>query len=619
MKLYQQLVLFVLAATAIPVVVGFAVLRHNEEQLTQRLLSARQNSAVRLAEIIDRELREILERIEAALSYVEMGEMSKAELTGVLGIVYKQSEAIVQVALLDRVGEPVVDGVYLDQPDRFPEYSGRLAVSPAARAAFAPRVPLARAQTAPAGSAVVGKVYALDADAGLGLAVAVPVDLGHQRERWVAAVELNLAPILVRLQEGAGAQGLAVALVDEQGRLLADTSDEGDAALVSRSADPAVAKAMAGVDQGAFLDGGSMRAFARVGLVGWTIALTQSEDQALAEVRRSRRVTLTWTGVSIVAMLVLGLLFTARITRKLRLFARSAEALSAGDLDSRVEISSGDELGLLARTFNHMGEELKASRVEIEAWNEELAARVEARTRELEVAHRRLLETSKLAAIGQLGAGVAHEVNNPLVGILGNAQLLQLRHKDDEKALKALKKIEAAAKRCRDVIHNLLRFSEQEADPDHVPCDLGRILQDALSLTEERMTEQQIQVEWALAEDIPQILGAPHQLMQVFLNMFSNARTAMPDGGHLTITCRPTADDAVEVLVADDGKGISAENQERIFEPFFTTKDVWTNTGLGLSVAYRTIADHGGRIEVESQPGHGATFRVVLPTMAAAG
>jgi signal transduction histidine kinase len=204
------------------------------------------------------------------------------------------------------------------------------------------------------------------------------------------------------------------------------------------------------------------------------------------------------------------------------------------------------------------------------------------------------LETSKLAAIGQLGAGIAHEINNPLTAILGNIQLLMMERSGAiNEIMPVLNKMETSAIRCQEITKNLLRFSEAELESDFVEVDLNVVLQDAFSLTEQSLNAQQIETVWHLGEELPPMRGDPRQLMQVFFNLFTNARTAMEKGGILTISTRKTDSDWIETKVEDTGKGIPPEYLDRIFEPFFTTKDVWTNTGLGLSVVYRTVSDHG--------------------------
>ncbi|HSA23747.1 MAG TPA: ATP-binding protein [Myxococcota bacterium] len=615
MKLYRQLLLFMLTATIVPLVLGLISMALNEARVGEQILEQRREAALRLAERAGRDVMDVVERVQKALGYAELGRMTPEELRGLLAIVYKQSEDIVQVSLVDQSGLPVVPGLYLEEPSRYPEYVGRLAVSAEQHAAFEKRLPWRQAAEAPAGSAVIGAPVVQPGAALLALPLAIPVSTGAQAPgRWTAGVELSLGGLSERLQAAAGLRGLTAALVDEDGRLLAHPDSQRVLARSSLADSPGFLALRGGPRSGALVADEAVHAYARVEPLGWALLLTQPRDVGWAEIRAIRASTLGWTGLSILGLATLGWGFSRRITRDLRAFELGAEAFARGDLATRIEAHGSAELELLAGTFNRMGSELQASRAEIEAWNRELAARVEARTRELELAQRRLLETGKLAAIGQLGAGVAHEINNPLVGILGNVQLLLLKLPEGDPRREALQKIERSAKRTREVVQNLLRFSEADADGEHMPCDLHKVMEDALSLTQERLLAQGIRVRWERAERLPRLLGAPRQLMQVFLNLVDNARVAMPQGGELCLATRAT-EEGVLAEVRDTGRGIPAENLKRIFEPFFTTKDVWTNTGLGLSVAYRIVAEHGGRIDVESEVGRGSAFRVVFPKM----
>jgi signal transduction histidine kinase len=461
----------------------------------------------------------------------------------------------------------------------------------------------------------MGKAHPIRGTDSLGVSIVVPWKLPSGKERWLAAVQLCLEHVIRRVMEAGDTRGWNAFLVDEEGKVVAHRDRDWVTTRHDLSSNAAVARLVVNKQQGtgAFFEEEAVTAFAGLPELGWGVVISQSRAEAWAEIRQTRRVTVIWTSVSILALLLLGGLFTGRITKNLRLFVASAEEFARGNLDARVKLTSRDELGTLAKTFNHMGAELKASREEIEEWNRELTRRVEERTRELEQAHKRLLETSKLAAIGQLGAGVAHEINNPLVGILGNVQLMLMKLGENDKTRDVLKKVEAAAKRCKEVTQNLLRFSEQDEEQEHSECDLAQVLRDAYTLTEQQMQAQGIVTEWKLSPDTPRILGDHRQLMQVCLNLFSNARVAMAEGGLLTISASGGDDSTAKVRVQDTGKGIASDQLDRIFEPFFTTKDVWTNTGLGLSVAYRIVSDHGGSIRVESRPGKGSTFTVTLP------
>ena len=225
-----------------------------------------------------------------------------------------------------------------------------------------------------------------------------------------------------------------------------------------------------------------------------------------------------------------------------------------------------------------------------------------------------MLEAQKLAAVGQLGAGVAHEINNPLAGILGNAQLMLLDRSEQDPDFESLRKIEQSAKRCKEITQNLLRFSQQREKPELRPMDLNAAVRDALGLAHNALRSEGVTLSLELSPTPVRVRGDPGHLAQVLLHLLTNARTAMLRTPHKRLTLRTGEAQGQGFLqVEDTGKGISPEHLPRIFEPFFTTKDVWSNVGLGLSVVYRVVQEAGGRVEVQSQPGQGARFTVRLP------
>jgi signal transduction histidine kinase len=286
-----------------------------------------------------------------------------------------------------------------------------------------------------------------------------------------------------------------------------------------------------------------------------------------------------------------------------------AADFAKGELKSRAKEEGQDELADLSRTFNQMGAELEVARAKLMRWNDELRQKVDEATADLRAAQAQLLEAQKLAAIGQLGAGVAHEINNPLSGILGSAQLLMMDHPDGDPDFALLAQIEESARRCRDITQNLLKFSQMRGEVSLAKVDLNAIVKAALEFEKPRHDEAKVQVTAELSPGELWIDGDADALQQVFSQLCGNARTAMKDSADKRLTVTTRATDAGPVAsVADTGKGIAQENLDRIFEPFFTTKDVWTNVGLGLSVAYRLMQEHQGRLTVESEPGKGARF-----------
>jgi signal transduction histidine kinase len=352
---------------------------------------------------------------------------------------------------------------------------------------------------------------------------------------------------------------------------------------------------------------------------GWGVLVAVPAATAYAQVAGMRRgVLLASAGVLAVVLLASFLVGRGTVAGLARIEA-AARALGGGELAVRLPVTGSDEVAQVSRTFNGMAEELQRARQKLERWNEELQREVEARTAELRAAQAQLVEAQKLAALGQLGAGVAHEINNPLTGILGYAQLLldsaPAAHPDRE----VLAKIEAAARRCRDITHNLLRFSEQRAEPELVTLDASRVVRDALTLAETRLASAGVALSVDLPDPGPRVSGDAGHLAQVVLNLLSNARTACQGrpGAGVSVAVLPAGDE-VWIEVKDGGKGIAPEHLPHIFEPFFTTKDEWNNVGLGLSVSYRIVSEHGGKIRVESRPGEGSTFTVCLPAAAAA-
>ena len=349
---------------------------------------------------------------------------------------------------------------------------------------------------------------------------------------------------------------------------------------------------------------------------GWGVLVAVPAATAYAQIVAMRRGVLLASAVVLALVLAASLLLGRGTVAGLARLEAAARALGSGELAVRLPVSGSDEVAQVSRTFNGMAEELQRARERLQRWNDELQREVEARTRELAAAQAQLVEAQKLAALGQLGAGVAHEINNPLTGILGNAQFLLESTPAGTPDRELVEKIEQLARRCRDITRNLLRFSEQRAEPDFQDVDASRVVREALTLAagQGAGAPAGAALELDLPERGPWLRGDPGHLAQVVLNLLSNARTAClgREGGLVQVSVRREADE-VRIAVRDNGKGIAPAHLPHLFEPFFTTKDVWSNVGLGLSTSYRIVSEHGGRILVDSRPGEGSTFTVCLP------
>jgi two-component system NtrC family sensor kinase len=233
--------------------------------------------------------------------------------------------------------------------------------------------------------------------------------------------------------------------------------------------------------------------------------------------------------------------------------------------------------------------------------------------RELEEAQKQLVQAEKIASLGRLAAGVAHEINNPLAGVLIYADILMKELKGNEQLRKDLEEIISQTLRCKQIVARLLEFSRKSLD-ERVLLDVNEIIGHCVTLLQHQSLFHNIEIIQELEGDLPQILGNPGELEQVFSNLIINAADAMEGKGRMTISSGAESE-AKQVILkfTDTGPGVAPEITEKIFEPFFTTKPVGVGTGLGLSVVYGVIQRHGGTVEVESHPGRGATFIVRLP------
>ena len=289
--------------------------------------------------------------------------------------------------------------------------------------------------------------------------------------------------------------------------------------------------------------------------------------------------------------------------------------VAAGDLEYRLPVLWDDELGDLATSFNKMAAEVGGVQAKIEE-------QVRRKTAELERVYKTLLHSEKMASIGNLAATVAHEINNPLFGILTYARLVLrelLKHEIPERDEMAeqLQTIERESKRCGDLVKTLLTFSRQ-APSIRQPNDLNTVVHRAVLLVQHKLAMQNIELQENLAADLPPALCDANQIQQVVLVLMVNASEAMPKGGRLTVSTQFDGHtDQCVVRVKDTGAGIPADVLPRIFDPFFTTKEDQNRTGLGLAVAHSIVQQHAGDIVVDSTPGVGTEFQVALPIAAA--
>jgi two-component system NtrC family sensor kinase len=332
----------------------------------------------------------------------------------------------------------------------------------------------------------------------------------------------------------------------------------------------------------------------------------------------TNRVILTFAVIAVLCVLVLLLILifsTTRIINPLQKMVVATQKIAKGDLTHKLYVKSKDEIGALAESFDRMTEELRRANQKLIEWGTTLEKKVEERTTEIKQMQAHLIQQEKLASLGKLAAGIAHEINNPLGGILIYSHLLLEDTKKEDPQYQNLEKIVKETTRCRDIVKGLLQFARPK-EPEVTQIDMNATLDNALSLLESQAIFQNVTIKKNYADELPPVVADRSQLQQVFINIILNAVDAMDSKGTLTLkTAISEGEPFVMVSISDTGHGIKKGDRSRLFEPFFTTKEVGVGTGLGLAICYSIIQKHQGAIEVESEIGKGSTFTVKLPLM----
>jgi two-component system NtrC family sensor kinase len=319
------------------------------------------------------------------------------------------------------------------------------------------------------------------------------------------------------------------------------------------------------------------------------------------------------------------LYFTHRFVRRpIRRLVEATKRVSEMRLDDPIVATSRDEIGQLTLSFEEMRRRLRDSVGALNDLAENLETRVQERTEQLRSTQQKLIQSDRLASQGQLSASVAHEINNPIAGILNLSMLMRRMLRQDgvpperlEEFRGFLESVIAETARVGRIVSDLLAFSRRSS-PQRAPADLNEIVQRTLSLMDHKLQLAGVGVESSLADGLPEVSCDASQIQQVVLNLISNAAEAAPKGTIVSVRTRVAETrDALLLEVSDSGPGMAPEVLDRIFDPFFTTKEEGKGTGLGLTVSYGIVTAHGGDIEVRSRVGRGSTFTVRLPLVSA--
>jgi two-component system NtrC family sensor kinase len=556
----------------------------NRAELERTVRSSETRVAEEAARACERFVAQAADSLRLSASVLPLGQLSPSELAQVLRIPYRQLEFIDAIWL---PGGPVV----------YESANGRPVPELDKLEREAPLHLAAQWGTA------IGATYSAP-DGSMRLPIALRLEGGH-----ILAAELSLAQLSRQMRQMSQGGDTVAYLATRAGKVLAQPEP------LELSPDERSLVAAGGSGRATVRADGErwLAVTAPVGTLGWVVVVRQREDVALRPAALVRRYTLFWVAVSLLLVLTLGALLSRRVTEPVKQLQEGVQALRLGRAQA-AEVDSDDEIGELARSFNQMAGEIVRRDEEIRLWNAELQRRVDERTAELKTAQDQILRTRRLSALGSLGAGMSHELNNPITAISGVAALLrkELAGTPHEERLRTLQE---QALRVSTIVANLNAFADQERAQPGRRFPLHSSVIAALDLYEQHMRAHGIELAVDLKNCDAQ--GDPAQMQEAIAHLVRNAISAMPQGGTLKVTLSDVNGDALKLSVSDTGKGIPEAMRDRIFDPFFTTKDAPGGVGLGLSISHSIIEAHHGKLLVESSEGQGATFTIILPAAAA--
>ncbi len=652
MRLVVKVLLVLLFVAVLPVTVsGISGVLLAEQAVAKASADTLETEARHLAELGETTILGSLDDLKQA-SLLGLDRLAPAERPGALWLIYRADAQRTAVALIDgATGESVADPVFQETVGTDPGMADHEPFPPTALSRFAEHIPLAEALSA--GKAV--SVPYADAARGapfIALAVRVPgpLDKDGKEKPWIVAVELSLRRLNDRFVE-AKDERLTAFLVDLDGKVVCHTESlqaVGRADVVNNPGVQALFDARAPASGVVNLDADddpTLIAWARLTrLAGpqgrtWGVVVERNRAEALSAVHDLSQRVAFWVGAALVLALLAGVVLAQGVVRPLEVLTRvvqdfgkrphgtSLAAVSAsgaviggvtGGVDDGARIRApalgNDEIGKLARAFNGMADQVDDYSRQLRVFNSELQQKVEERTKDLKETQSQLIQSQKMAAVGELGAGVAHEINNPLAAVLGSAQLALLRSdRADTRIRPHLEDIEKEALRIKDIVESLLRLSQDQAQQALGTVELNSVVDAALALVARPIITARIAVKKELGVELPRIRGRSADLQQAVLQLLMNAKDAMPDGGTLTIKTDAIDGKVVRLVIEDSGVGIAPHNLDRIYEPFFTTRASKGNKGMGLAVVHRIVEEHQARIAVESVQNKGTVIKVTFP------
>jgi len=583
LRFRTQAIAALAAAGILPVLLlGLLSYRANRAELEAAGGAAQLRTAQDLASHAEEVALDALRSLELAAGYLPFDQLTTQEAGAALQIPARQLPELTALVLLDPSGNALAPPVARED-----------AGGNAALETFARRLPLAAALAI---GRATGEPYASPG----GLRVALAVRVGT--ERRVLAAELSLAHAADRIAEEA-ARGDAAALFGTGGEPLATWGWTAAAPPLADARVPGARTADAGGEEWLVTS-------ARSPTLGWSVTLARPGEAAFGPARHVKRYTLFWLAAGALLAVGLGLLLGRGLARPVADLSASAGALASGRYDRSADEGAGGELGDLARSFNHMAREVQRRDEAIRAWNADLSARVERQTEELRAAELQVARSRHLAAVGALGAGVAHRINNPLAAMVGLVALTREAVGSGTPEGHRLGEALREARRVSAVVEELRGLVEREVGEAGRPFALLATAEAALAARRPRAGEREVALELRAPAGLPPAVGDPRAIQEAVGHLLDNAIEASPRGGKVELSVAALEGAALRLCVADAGPGIPPADRQRVFDPLFGTKG---QAGMGLTTCHRIVEAHHGSIRVDGEPGAGARVTIILP------
>jgi signal transduction histidine kinase len=535
---------------------------------------------------------------------IQWSSLSEPERVGARWLVYQQSDDIALVGVFDSAGQGIGNSLYRDDQS-VADLAAHPKISAADLDAFTQTVPFASAQK---DGFAVGAVRAARGGGPPLVPIAFSTPGTKVEEPWVVAIYLSLQGPCKALGRG-NPSGTSIIMVGADGTILCSEDTEALGTRVSTT----LLEGLNGESDWSYQEESGDAYFVAKATTeaGWHVLVHEERAQVVAPGRRIMYQMLFWFAIGLIGALVAGMILARGINRPISVLTDGAKALESGDLEHRIPLSGNDEFGRLSKSFNAMADQ-------IADWNRTLRDRVDEQTRDLKETQELLVESKKQAAVATMGAGIAHEINNPLTGVLSMVQIAKnkaAKSEGQEKVVKMLEKADHEARRIRDIVQRMHALS-QAGEASREDISLRDVLDESLSSMSDDLVAADVDVLDEVSGDAATVFGVRAEIQEALTEIIRNSTRAMAsaDERKLTLRTEVVGKGLVSLDISDTGCGIAEDDIEKVFEPFFTAKDNWNSKGLGLSVVQRIITDHQGTIRIRSAENAGATVHIVLPT-----